>query len=313
MKRFLLIGLFGLLALVSCKKKEAVDTLSTGYIQVACDESLKNLMDAELDVFAAHNAYSYIDPIYSNETDIIRLLVEDSVRFALVTRDLNVKERSELEKKQMVARKFLVAFDGVALITNKENRDSIIGAPTIKKILTGEITEWKQIYPDSPLGTIRVIFDNPQSGVLRYALDSISMGVSLSPNVYALNNSLEVIDRVAQLPNALGLVGFNQIGDETNSKARELRSKIRVMWISKEEKATLDNSSPPYAGELRQENYPYWRPVYVLLSDPRSGLSSGLSIFFSQQIGQMIILRCGLLPVTDPQNRDALFNYEYPE
>ncbi|MCL2651440.1 MAG: substrate-binding domain-containing protein [Candidatus Azobacteroides sp.] len=311
MKKFLFFGMvfFLLLSVVSCKKKPKEerweDTLTTGIIRIACDENFKNLMDAEIDAFQAHNNYlAIINPIYTNESEVIRLLLTDSVRLALVTRDLNEQEQKEAKDKQMFVRKFLIAFDGIALIANKANPDSLISFPTIQKILTGEITKWSQINPKSSLDTIRVIFDSNQSGILRYVVDSITKSESLSPNLYALNNSDELINKVCELPNAIGIIGFN-ILSENRWKASDLQEKLRLMYI---------DSYLPYAGDIKNENYPLWRPIYVLLSDPRSaGLSSGFSIFLAHDVGQTVILKSGLLPaVSDPQNRSVNIVNDYP-
>ena len=310
MKNFLLFNItfFLLLSFGSCthNKKPSDrwdDTMDKGIINIACDENFKNLMDAEIDAFQAHKNYlAIIIPIYTNENEAIRLLTEDSVRLAVTSRDLNAKEQKTIQDKKMVVRKFLIAFDGIALIANRENPDSLISFPTVKKILTGEITEWKQINPASPLGTIRVLFDSNQSGILRYAVDSITQGESVSPNLYALNSSDELIKKLSELPNAIGVVGFNLISDKTAG----LQEKLHLMRIGKEENVTLQNTYLPYAGDIKNEDYPLWRPVYVLLSDPRSGLSSGFSIFLAHDVGQMVILKAGLLPaVSDPQNRSV--------
>ena len=301
---FLLILSFG-----SCKKKPSDkwdDTLNKGVIYIACDENFKNLMNAEIDAFEAHNELAIINPIYTNEDEAIRLLLEDSVRLALTTRDLYPQEKRTAEEKKMFVRKFLIAFDGIALIVNRANPDSLIGLPTIRKILTGKITEWSQINPQSPLGTIRVIFESNQSGVLRYVVDSITKGESLSPHLYAMNNSEELIAKVSELPNAIGILGFNIIANE--ARWNVFQNKLQLMRVGREEKATLENTYLPYAGDIKNEDYPLWRAIYVLLSDPRSGLSSGFSIFLAHDVGQMVILKSGLLPaVTDPQNRSVNF------
>ena len=306
-----------LLSLSSCKKKLSdgwEDTLNEGIINIACDENFKYLMDAEIEAFEVYNDLAIIIPIYSNENEVIRLLTEDSVRLALTTRDLNAKERKTMEEKRMVVRKFLLAFDGITLITGKANPDSLIGLPTIKKILTGEITEWSQINPQSPLGTIRVIFDRNQSGVLRYVVDSITKGESLSPHLYAVNSSDELIEKVCELPNAIGILGFNPINNEVQRETLDLQNKYRLMRVGREEKATPENTYLPYAGDIKSEDYPLWRAVYVLLSDPRTGLSSGFSIFLAHDVGQMVILKSGLFPaVTDPQNRSVKIIDAYPK
>jgi phosphate transport system substrate-binding protein len=314
---FLVVILILFIAVTSCKKEVKgdgwEDTLRSGLIRISCDENLKVLMEAEIEVFEAHNPGAIVLPLYVSEVEAIRLLTIDSVRFALTTRDLNNEERSELSKKALKAQKHLIAFDGIVLIANWANKDSILTLPVLKKLLSGEITRWVQINPKSTLDTVRIIFDNKESGVLRYMLDSISEGNSFSPNLYALNNNLEVLEAVSQRPNALGLIGVNVLSDETNPTYHAYRDKIRLVRLSKEEIATKENSYLPYAGDIMQENYPLWRPVYILLSDPRSGLSSGLSIFLANEIGQKIILQSGLLPITDPQNRPVYIKDEYPK
>jgi len=305
---------FLLLSFESCKKKpkdDRGDTFNTGAISIACDENFRNMMNAMINAFEAHNELTVINPIYSNENEVIRLLLEDSVRLALVTRELNLNEQKASEEKRMIIRKFLVAFDGIALIINKANPDSLIGLPTIRKILTGEITNWSQINPHSSPDTIRVLFESAQSGVLRYISDSITKGAASSPYLYAMNSSDELIRKVCELPNTIGIIGFNIINDEALRRIPDLRDQFRIMRVGKEEQATLQNTYLPYAGDIRNNDYPFWRPIYVLLSDPRSGLSSGFSIFIAHDVGQMVILKSGLLPaVTEPQNRSV---YVYPK
>jgi len=321
-KSILFIGLIIILIIPSnaCKKNKPSDkwddTLYSGIIKIACDENFRNLIDAEIDAFEAHTDYmAIINPIYATEDEVIRLLIEDSVRLAVTTRELNASELKTVEENQMFVRNFLIAFEGVALIINNANTDSLIGLPTIKKILTGEITEWSQINPNSDLGTIRVIFDNNKSGIIRYVVDSIAKSRDdLSPNLYALNNSDELIERVCELPNAIGIIGYNRINNEEYRKTSDSQGKFRLMRVGKEEKVNLQNTYLPYAGDIINEDYPLWRAVYVLLSDPRSGLSSGFSIFLAHDVGQTVILKSGLLPaVTAPQNRSVNIIDNYPK
>lgn len=301
-----LLGIFLLLfSLQGCKRKPKDnwdDTIKSGIINIACDDNFRVMMDAQIQVFEGLSDYqTVVTPIYTNEKEAIRLLVADSVRFALATRDLNPSERKEVEESGRLAKKFLVAFDGIALVVNRQNKDTLLTIADLKKILTGEITEWSQINENTRIGTIRVLFDNKESGILRYVVDSIARGEALSPNLYALNNDKEVLEKVVEMPNAIGLVGLNVLADVTLPAYRKLRSEVSLVRISRDEHATLENSYLPYPGDINQENYPLWRPVYSLLTDPRMGLSSGLSVFLSNERGQKIILQSGLLPVTDPQ------------
>ncbi|MDR0428044.1 MAG: substrate-binding domain-containing protein [Dysgonamonadaceae bacterium] len=305
MKRLTFFGILGLwvILIFSCKQKNKdnwTDTMKSGFIYIASDESFKSLMDAEIQSFEAHNNEAFVNPIYVTEKQAIQLLTEDSVRLAVVTRDLYPSERAKLSERNMNARKFLIAFDGIALIMNRMNPDSIISVSTLQNILTGQITEWSQINPQSNYGTIRTILDNKESGVLRYVADSLLRGETNTPNIYALNSNIEVIEKVMEMPNSIGILSVNVLNENSNSIYNNCKDRIRMMRLSKEDNATIENSYLPYAGDINQDNYPLWRPVYVLLSDPRSGLSSGFTVFLAGETGQKVILRSGLLSISDP-------------
>ena len=87
-----------------------------------------------------------------------------------------------------------IATDGLALITNRENPDTLITVNEIRSILTGKVTQWKEIYPASRLKDIRLVFDNKNSSTVRFAVDSICKGAPLSDQVKALKTNREVID-----------------------------------------------------------------------------------------------------------------------
>jgi len=311
MRKVVLSILLILIVFVSCKKTAKdpwEETLTSGLIQIACDENFKSMMDTQIGVFEARNTGAIIFPVYANETEVVRLLVEDSVRFALTTRDLTPREYADINQLSLRVRKNLIGFDAIALVMNKANKDSLLSMPTLKKILTGEITEWSQINPSSSIGTIRTIVDHKTSGIVRYIVDSITRGEPLTPNIYALESSMEVIERVMQMPNVIGMFGVNALDNAPDN----YKEKIRMIRISNGDPAAIENSYLPYAGDIRAENYPLWRPVYVLLSDPKMGLASGFSIFLAHEVGQMILYKSGLLPITDPYNKVVRIVNEYP-
>ncbi len=301
---FLFLILTVVFSFSSCKEKQKntkwSDTTTTGLIPITCDECFKPIVRAEIDVFESIYQSATILPIYTNEVEAIDLLLKDSVRLAVVSRGLTEKEKTAFLAKKMQVRERKIAVDAIALIINKDNTDSIIGVPTLKKILTGEITDWSQIYPASKLGKIDVMFDNPNSSTVRYAIDSICRGEKLSDKLYAQNTNLDVVDMVSKLPNSLGIIGVNWISNENDSTNLSFSGKIRVMAVSPYEEANRDNSYQPYQAYIALGDYPMTRDVFILLSDPRSGLSTGFTSFVMSDRGQRIILKSGILPATQP-------------
>jgi phosphate transport system substrate-binding protein len=202
----------------------------------------------------------------------------------------------------MVVRELRIAIDAVALIVNTENEESIIGIPTLKRILTGEITEWRELNPRSNLGKIDVIFDNPNSSTVRFAIDSICGGQELSGNLYAQKNNMEVIEKVAEIPGALGIIGVNWISNDNDSTNMSFSEKIKVLAVGRYANPDRFNSFEPFQAFIALRQYPMTRNVYILLSDPRNGLSSGFASFIASDRGQRIILKSGLVPATMPIN-----------
>lgn len=298
----LLLILF-IITLVSCEPKikdKFTDTLSSGVIPMAVDENFRPIIQEELDVFEALYPKTGIVPMYTDEVNAINLLLKDSVRVAIATRALSDKEVNFLKSKKFSPRSYKLAIDGIALIVNRQNPDSLITVDNLKKILTGKVKNWKEIYPTSKLDKFSIVFDNPNSSTVRFAIDSICKGESLSKDLYAQRTNLEVIDFVSKTRNAIGIIGVNWLGNHNDSTNLSFKNEIRVMSVSSSDVATTDNSYKPYQAYLYYGNYPLTRMVYVLLNDPRSSLPSGITNFLTSDKGQKIILKSGLVPSTQP-------------
>ena len=119
-------------------------------------------------------------------------------------------------------------------------------------------------------------------------------------NVSALKTNQQVIDYVANNPDAMGVVGVNWLGNRSDTTNLSFREEIRVMSVSAEDVATPANSYKPYQAYLFYGNYPLARSIYALLNDPRSGLPWGFASFMTSDKGQRIILKSGLVPATQP-------------
>jgi phosphate transport system substrate-binding protein len=283
------------------KPEKWQDTMTAGYIPIAVDESFEPIIQAEVDVFEMAYPRTGIDPIYTTEKEAIDLLMKDSVRLAVVSRHLTEAEKQILKNNKRNPKEWKIATDAIALIVNKANPDSLMSIPALKKILTGEISKWKELNPKSPLtGKINVVFDNKESGTIRYTLDSICGGTPLSANVFAEKKNKDVIDYVAESPHALGIIGVNWVGSDSDSTrtGKKFNEKVTVMAVSRIEPADEYNTWKPYQAYIALKNYPLTRDVYILLNDPKGGLSTGLTSFICSYRGQFIILKSGLVPAT---------------
>lgn len=302
MKRvfFLCCALSLLLASCGGQKKTDGETMYSGDIKIAVDESFKPIMEEELQVYRALTPEANVTPIYCSEVEAINLLLKDSVRLVIANRRLTENELASFHARKFFPESIRMAVSGIALITNPANTDSLLTVGQFRNILTGKITEWKELYPQSKLGKLQVVFDNPNSGLIHYAIDSICEGQKLASTLTALKSNEEVIDYVLKTPGAMGVIGANWIGNVSDSTRLSFNESVRVMAVSNSGHATVANSFKPYQAYLALRQYPLTHDVFILVNDPRNGLPTGLMTFLTKDRGQRIILKSGLVPATQP-------------
>lgn len=300
--RIYILGVL-LVALSACTgkpKDRYTDTPTTGVIPVAVDESFEPVVRQEIDVFESIYKAAGIVPEFCSEVDAVNLLLKDSVRLAIATRKLTAEERRAIESRKFVAHEIRIAVDGIALIVNRENPDSLICMDDLQKIMTGEIVDWQQLDARNGRGKLQLVFDHPNSSTVRFAIDSLCRGKALSTGLRSELSNRGVIDYVAAHPQAMGVVGVSWLQNPEDSTRLSFLDRVKVMGVSRTCPAAPGNSYQPWQAYLALGDYPLTRNVYVLLTDPRFGLASGFTSFLSSDRGQRIILKSGILPATQP-------------
>lgn len=292
------------LLLSGCKdpqqKARETDTMTSGVVSISADESFQPVVEQEINVFEGLYPYASIIPYYGSEVETLNLLLQDSVRLAISARPLTQAEKEGFNARKFFPREIKMAVDGIAVIANKENPDSLMSVADLRKILTGEATRWTEIYPDSKLNDIQVVFDNPNSSTVRFAIDSICRDKPLSPDLKAQKNIASVFDYVSHTPGAIGILGVSWVLNEKDSTNLSFSEMVKVMAISRDDQPTPQNSYLPYQGYVAVGEYPLSRNVYIILNDPRGGLISGFTSFVTSFRGQYIIQRAGMVPATQP-------------
>lgn len=284
--------------LAACRERDKsgkiLDTPTTGEISIAVDESLKPLFQAEIDGFEGLYKYAHIKAKYVSENAAIEDFLKDSVRLAIITRKLYPHERQNLDSLKIRGAQVLVAREAIALIVHNDNPDSLITWNQVTDILKGNISQWNQLYPGSKLGDIQMIFDSPQSGIIRYLTDTLGL-TKLPSYCFAASTNEEVFAHVSKANNAIGLIGLSWISDKNDPSANLFLKSIRVMGIK-----TDDDYLKPYKAYIAMKKYPLAREVYMISRETRSGLGTGFISYVASDKGQRIVLKSGLVPATAP-------------
>ncbi|MBS1488574.1 MAG: substrate-binding domain-containing protein [Bacteroidetes bacterium] len=276
------------------KKGKILDTPTSGTIKIAVDESLKPLIQAEVEGFEGIYPLAHFQVAYTSEQQAISDLLKDSVRLAIVTRKLSPSEKQPLEALKIIPTEVTMAREGISLITNKENPDSLLTWKQIEDMFSGSIKTWKQLSPTSTLGDLQIVFDHPQSGIIRYLTDTLKLD-KLPSTCYAVSSNEAVVNHVAKTKNAIGLIGLSWISDNHDPKANSFLSTIKVVSIQADE-----DYLKPYKAYIFMKKYPLSRDVIIISREARSGLGSGFIAYAVSDKGQLLVLKSGLVPAKAP-------------
>ena len=300
------LSVLAVIAMMSCNSNPNApydDTPTSGKVNIAADETLRPLVDAELDTFHGLYRYAFINLRYAHETELFKNLLDDSVKVIVASRKLKPAEENVFKSRQLIPVTTKVAVDALALIINKENPDSLLSMSQLKEILAGKLHSWNQINSRSALKNIAFVFDNKGSSTVRFLHDSLMNGNDFPSYCFAVNTNREVLEYVEKNKNAIGVIGVSWIGDHDDRQVVDFLSRIRVMALTDKKNPATDDYIQPYQGylsELSAQRYPLTREVYMISREGRAGLGTGFVSFVAGDAGQRIIRLAGLLPATMP-------------
>ena len=281
--------------------KKELDTPTTGSINISIDESFQPIMETQVSTFEGIYKYADITAAYKPEGQVVQDLINDSVRVAVLSRILNAEEKAIFEKRKLVPRETKIAIDAVALIVNRNNKDTLLTVDEIKNIFSGKVKTWKELDEESKLGDITIVFDNNNSSTARYVRDSLIAGKPLPPNTFASNSHKALIDYVNQNENAIGVIGVNWISDFDDSTVIGFMNQIKVVGVSRDPAPfTTASYYQPYQAYIAQGEYPLRRYLYIISTEGRTGLGTGFASYVAGDKGQRIMLKSGLVPATMP-------------
>jgi phosphate transport system substrate-binding protein len=282
-------------------KTKIEETTTRGNIKIAVDEAYQLLFDTEVYTFESLYTYAKIHPIYKPEGDAVALLLQDCVRVVVVPRKLSEAEDQSLRSKQFIPKTTKIAIDALAIIINKENKDSLLLIKQIGDIFLGKINNWKQINPKSTLGNMTVVFDNNKSCNTRYIKEKFKIKNDFPDYCYAVKTNNDVVNYVEKNKNAIGIISVNWISDRHDSVSQTFLNNIRVVSVGDE--YNTDGTGgyyKPYQGSIFDNSYPFTRDVYMINREPMVGLGTGFVQFVAGEKGQLIIKKSGIIPATQP-------------
>lgn len=277
-------------------KKER-DNPVQGTITIASDESFKPLVEALTKAYQGIYPRAHFNVVYKPEQEAILALLKDSVRMAFTTRQLSEKEVLMVKQQEGIQKAHHIALDGIALVVNPSNKDSLITMDELKLVFEGKITDWSQLEGSNQKGAITLVFDNANSSNLNFVMTKFNLKTIQNLRITSAGSNKNVVDNIKKNPLSLGIIGVNWISDGHEKLARELSEGIKVLGVSqKSNPASVAEYYQPFQNGLELKNYPLTRDVYIIIREGYAGLGGGMLNYIARDVGGLIIQKMGLIP-----------------
>jgi phosphate transport system substrate-binding protein len=276
--------------LLSCQNnKSSEQKYTSGVTKIVADETFAPIIDAEVYVF--ENAYpnAKIDVVYKPENELMNYFLSDSTRIAIISRTLSKEEAKVYENKKIKIRVNRFAIDGIALITHKSAKDTLV---TVEELL--------DVFKGKPTTIEGLVFDNPNSSTVRYLMNLSGIKLLPKKGVYALKSNPEVIKYVHNNPGTIGVIGVNWL-EQPSEDLEPYIANLKVLGVKNSTgKSGSDKYYKPNQSNLALGVYPLTRNLYIYNCQGGPGLGSGFASFLAGERGQRIVLKSGLLPDSIP-------------
>ena len=297
--------LFALLLLAACGKKPATgDWLEADNVRIACDETLRPILEEQFLQFGKSHIEAEMQPLFCSEDNALRLLLADTLRSIVATRPLSKQEQERVKAHHLGVSQTLIASDAFALIVSKNNPDTAITLSEVRDIVSGRITRWEQIGGAKKTGELKLVFDHSGSSTVRYMRDSLCAGQELRGNIYAQGSNPAVIEAVRSNPAAIGVVGTDWLRGEGQQALNSFAGlDVSVMLVQKDKEHV---HCRPFQYYIGTGDYPLVRSVYAITTDPRTRSQEKYLFFWLKgQKGQTIFCNNSqLLPAMRVQVKD---------
>jgi phosphate transport system substrate-binding protein len=205
--------LLSLVALLSCR---ATPTPSAPiYFRIGTSDSTQYIAREVASAYRRAQPMTTFDFFTSNSTTALRQLAFGQFDFAFVERN---PRADELERAKSTA--YELGRDGTFVIVHPTNKMENLAREDLRKIFSGEFNQWTQLGVEPPNGRddIQVLAREDGAGMRAVIEEKVMQGARLTPTALLVPTNLDMLDYVAEHPNAIGYVAANIWTDTSRTR-----------------------------------------------------------------------------------------------
>ncbi len=237
-----------------CNSKSKTGTSTddglSGSLRIGGSTTVLPLAQAAAEEFMAENSNVKIEVQGTGSSEGITGVIEGTLDIGNSSRELKSEETGLVDHK--------VAVDALAIIVNPANGVSSLKDDQVKGILTGKITNWKDVGGKN--AKIQVIGRDEASGTRDYVQkEIIGKDAKFPADALAMPGTGQLKAAVAQTPDAVGYISAAQADDT-----------VKVLKV--------DNVKPS-PETVKNKTYKYWRYLHMFTKGNAKGLAKAFIDF----------------------------------
>lgn len=179
-----------------------------GNLTLAGSTSMEKLCEAMSESFMADNSGVTVTVEYTGSGAGLESLTAKSVDIGNASRALKDEEKDNGCVEN------IVAIDGIAVITDKNNSVSDIKSEDLAKVYRGEITNWSELGgSDQPI----VVIGREAGSGTRDAFEELMEVTDVCKYAQELDSTGAVLAKVASAPGSIGYVSLDVVDDTVSS------------------------------------------------------------------------------------------------
>jgi phosphate transport system substrate-binding protein len=256
-----------------------------GFIQVKGSDTVVNAAQKVAEEFMKDYPHVFVAVTGGGSGVGIASLINKTCDVATCSREMKPKEKEMAEARGVYPKEFAVAYDGVAVIVNKDNPVERLTIEDLHRIFTGKAVSWKEFGgKDLPIVTLS---REVSSGTHIYFKEEVvQLGKKdnheeFSPQTLLLTSSQAIVEEVAANEEAIGYLGMGYVSDRTKPLLLANGSEFH----------------PPDVNNVVNKTYPLSRPLYFYTNGEPNGVAKLFIDFTLSPKGQQQFIETGFVPV----------------
>jgi phosphate transport system substrate-binding protein len=283
-----------------CNYDQIKSKSTTGDLTIEVDEGLYPVVKKEADEFMRLNKEAKIIVVVKTSKEVIADLANGNIKTIISGRDFTKEESGVISANKTEVKKSKIALDGIGVIVNPNNPLRKINYSELKKIFTGENTDWANLEGDNKdvyKGNVKVFIARKNAAIHDIFKEKVLGGAEFSKYNTVCSTSTQMINEIKSNENAIGFISMSWI----TKFADTLDTSVKPLKV-----ATVDSAGRvgDYVGlhqaYIADRSYPLVTEAFLMSTDFTMSLSVGFTSFVLAYDGQKIILNSGLVPVTQP-------------